>query len=313
MFSTLLNIISVVTLVEGYPVLHLDFSKLNNAASRNILNKELIKEIINVIEQRNGATEITINKCLHERNEDDILLCLKNVANEKTAARSRYKTKNKFFKQFDNARDNQDIFKDNDNHFSHFLDLTRDSEDAVRKGMFNFAEDYVDFPGIGRSGNNNKKKDMSKEKMYFYKPGGKKKHAKKQLRRNLNDNFIAKKILRTNFDSESEEDDSDSNSEDLTRNDVRNSIKYQESTEESNSSEESDYVRQKPKKVKRKDPLKYMQAPTRIFEVDLDRRRRLAHFLPKRFHWSESDFRDLRNHWIHGPQGKYPGSYRIPY
>ncbi|CAK1553300.1 unnamed protein product [Leptosia nina] len=153
----------------------------------------------------------------------------------------------------------------------YFIDLTRSSEDRLDHG---FAYDYADFFEMARTSDKTKKS--------FYPPS---------KYRRYGDDYITKKILRTNFYSDSESDS--------------------RKGRWSDSSEASDEV-VKPKRG-RKDPFNYMQAPTRIYEIELDLRRRLPHFLPKRHHWDEEDFKNLRNYWIHGPQGKYPGPYRIPY
>lgn len=42
-------------------------------------------------------------------------------------------------------------------------------------------------------------------------------------------------------------------------------------------------------------------------------RKRLEHFLPKRYHWSEEDLPHLGFFWFNGPQGRLPGPYKITY
>nr|XP_049695955.1 uncharacterized protein LOC110378638 [Helicoverpa armigera] len=37
-----------------------------------------------------------------------------------------------------------------------------------------------------------------------------------------------------------------------------------------------------------------------------DTRRRLQHFMPKRFHWKASEIHDLGYYWFNGPKGRYP-------
>ncbi|KAH9641047.1 hypothetical protein HF086_006327 [Spodoptera exigua] len=39
---------------------------------------------------------------------------------------------------------------------------------------------------------------------------------------------------------------------------------------------------------------------------DANKRRRLQHFMPKRYHWEASDFGDLGYYWYNGPKGMYP-------
>ncbi|CAH4033142.1 unnamed protein product [Pieris brassicae] len=144
-------------------------------------------------------------------------------------------------------------------------DLSRSLVAKLNLDNNGFADDYIDFFSL--------------------------REGKKDGRRA--NNFVLKKILRTNTDSDSESSDSD----------VRIK-KYKHSFQAK---------RFKPKKIVRKDPYRYMQGPSRIYEMNLDRRRRLPQFLPKKHYWDENDFKELRSFWIHGPQGKYPGAYRIPY
>ncbi|CAG5000124.1 unnamed protein product [Parnassius apollo] len=67
---------------------------------------------------------------------------------------------------------------------------------------------------------------------------------------------------------------------------------------------------------KNKEKFLYAQSPTRHLSLNMssdDRRRRLPHFLPKRYHWSKDDMRHLPYLWYNGPQGLHPGIYRKPY
>lgn len=55
----------------------------------------------------------------------------------------------------------------------------------------------------------------------------------------------------------------------------------------------------------------YMQGRNRIIdENDVDRRKRLEHFIPKRFHRDEDDFKNLGYYWFNGHKGKYAEAWR---
>ncbi|CAH2065195.1 unnamed protein product, partial [Iphiclides podalirius] len=84
-----------------------------------------------------------------------------------------------------------------------------------------------------------------------------------------------------------------------------------ENSDESEESSRGSEERPAPKKVKGAKGAKYIyaQGPTRHVTVD---RRRLPHFLPKRYHWDEGDIRNLSYLWFNGPQGQYAGVYRKP-
>lgn len=108
---------------------------------------------------------------------------------------------------------------------------------------------------------------------------------------------------------------------------LRAQVKRYHSKEDS-SSEDSDEDGSKPKRfevIEKTDseepyrPVKvkaeggkyiYAQAPTRHLTLD---RRRLPHFLPKRYHWSLDDIKHLPYLWFNGPQGQYAGIYRKPF
>lgn len=44
---------------------------------------------------------------------------------------------------------------------------------------------------------------------------------------------------------------------------------------------------------------------------DFDERRRLPHFLPKRYHWDPEDIHDLGYYWFNGPRGAYPAPQNL--
>lgn len=82
----------------------------------------------------------------------------------------------------------------------------------------------------------------------------------------------------------------------------------------SDSDESSSYEEvqiKKKNKAKVEPAVYYMQGPSRMYGEDS--RRRLPHFLPKRYYWDEDDMRELNNFWFQGPQGKYPGHYKTPH
>lgn len=65
------------------------------------------------------------------------------------------------------------------------------------------------------------------------------------------------------------------------------------------SSSESVEVTQKPTKIR--DKYEYLQGH-KLYD---SYRRRLQHFLPKRFHWDADDIQHLGYYWFDGPRGKY--------
>ncbi|KAJ0169695.1 hypothetical protein K1T71_014880 [Dendrolimus kikuchii] len=62
-------------------------------------------------------------------------------------------------------------------------------------------------------------------------------------------------------------------------------------------------------KVTDKNRVVYMQSLNKV--IDADGRRRLTHFLPKRFHWKEEEFDNLGYFWFNGHRGKYAEPWRV--
>lgn len=121
-----------------------------------------------------------------------------------------------------------------------------------------------------------------------------------------------KNILRTlpddyyDSDSSSSEEHADQNNAEIHH---QGQLNVNSDSDESSSYEE---VKIKKKvKAKVEPAVYYMQGPSRMYGEDS--RRRLPHFLPKRYYWDEDDMRELKNFWFQGPQGKYPGHYKTPY
>lgn len=54
----------------------------------------------------------------------------------------------------------------------------------------------------------------------------------------------------------------------------------------------------------------YVQGPTRHILSD-ERRSRIPHFMPKRYHWDLDDIKDLPYFWFNGPQGYFSGVYKV--
>lgn len=150
--------------------------------------------------------------------------------------------------------------------------------------------------------------------------------------RNIAENdFKKKKILRT---VSGESDSSDSSDESVSKDKVDSSKgderkgksidkkpkrfhvidkSVKEESSEEDTSNESEIPIQRPIEIPKKEKkVYYIQGSNRIFKIR-NGRRRLPHFLPKRYHWSEEDMKNLENYWFNGPQGKYWGAYRTPY
>ncbi|CAF4919736.1 unnamed protein product [Pieris macdunnoughi] len=242
-----------VRFIESY-TLHLKFNELKDSPRTQNKDSEIItKELLDNI--------INIAEKHQHGLTDAIHKC---ILEEKTKAKKLLCIHNLEDKRNARSWHQQDSIQDTV-ETSKLADLSRSLVAKLNLDKNGFADDYIDFLSL-REG--------------------------KEDGRRAND-FVLKKILRTNTDS-----DSDSSDSDLRIKKYKHSLQAK---------------RFKPKKIVRKDPYRYMQGPSRIYEMNLDRRRRLPHFLPKRHYWDENDFKELKNYWIHGPQGKYPGAYRIPY
>lgn len=73
------------------------------------------------------------------------------------------------------------------------------------------------------------------------------------------------------------------------------------SSERETTSEEEDYFMQGNNIFHSKDRKK------KKTHNDENMRRRLEHFLPKRYHWNPEEIHDLGHFWFNGPKGLYPG------
>ncbi|KAJ2942458.1 hypothetical protein O0L34_g16063 [Tuta absoluta] len=61
-------------------------------------------------------------------------------------------------------------------------------------------------------------------------------------------------------------------------------------------------------------PEHYTQSHSRLVTEGEDFRRRLPHFMPKRYHWDEKDFQRLGYFWFNGPQGRIPpGPWKLAF
>ncbi|XP_069364522.1 uncharacterized protein [Maniola hyperantus] len=143
------------------------------------------------------------------------------------------------------------------------------------------------------------------------------------------DDFIQKKILRTDSiesDSSSSSDESKSEEEKIVNKDLKGKDKKGKRFQVTDKSEqdissssedisnESDIPIQRPIEITNKDKkVYYMQAPNRIMKIKKEGRRRLPIFFPKRYHWNEEDMRHLQYYWFSGRQGKYWGHHKTPY
>lgn len=153
----------------------------------------------------------------------------------------------------------------------------------------------------------------------------------RRFRNSAENDFKKKEILRTvSVESDSSDSSDDSASKDkveASKGDERKgksidkkpqrfhvidkSVKEESSEEDT--SNESEIPIQRPMEIPKKEKkVYYMQGSNRIFKIR-NGRRRLPHFLPKRYHWSEEDMKNLENYWFNGPQGKYWGAYKTPY
>lgn len=71
--------------------------------------------------------------------------------------------------------------------------------------------------------------------------------------------------------------------------------------ESSNSDSDSESVEVTEKPVKTDGKYSYLQG-NKVYDSF---RRRLEHFMPKRFHWNTDDIHHLGYYWFNGPRGKY--------
>ncbi|XP_028160991.1 serrate RNA effector molecule homolog [Ostrinia furnacalis] len=102
----------------------------------------------------------------------------------------------------------------------------------------------------------------------------------------------------------------------------RPNVEPHKNPEDSDDSSDDEY--EKPYKTPRKKPIntnpykkpankkpvkkEYYLQGTRLVSPssEEDARRRIQHFLPKRFHWEPEDIQNLGYYWFNGPQGRYP-------
>ncbi|CAB3258279.1 unnamed protein product [Arctia plantaginis] len=112
----------------------------------------------------------------------------------------------------------------------------------------------------------------------------------------------AKKIKKKYYKSSYEEDSSMSSKE------VHNSLsdeKKKDSYEESPEEDEDEVYLQGNILVPMKHRNDYDKTK-RSHHKNLDARRRLPHFLPKRYHWNPNEIKHLGYFWYNGPRGRYP-------
>lgn len=289
-------------------------------------------QILQLIKQKTNDLNLgTFKRCFRVKNDADRKLCLKEIV-EKTG-RQGMEDSNSFVNEYEDNQDqiiperfemkkfSQDyldvndllrsnkkmddqktkkriIFKivPNENKFSRFdYDLT-----GLRK--FNPKKDKE----IVKINDNSSIKNNKKRIIFKIVPD-----ENKLVKFDKTDNKV-KNILRKQqddyYDSES------SSSEEHTEpNNGKIDLQGQSNVKSDSESSSYEEIKIIKKKIKPKvEPaVYYMQGPSRMYGEDS--RRRLPHFLPKRYYWDEDDMRELKNFWFQGPQGKYPGHYRTPY
>ncbi|XP_068627158.1 uncharacterized protein [Battus philenor] len=207
-----------------------------------------------------------------------------------------------------------------------FIDLTRFGTDlrgiqtAARSQDYNsFSEDYLDVNdlSVSRKVDNdyllgNTRYPYTKVKLVVSKPAQLKHTTRNALIRKLfNASKTEKNVLRSRIISEESEEESSEESRERSRYKKPKRFEVVKNSKESSYEESREMTRDvRPARDHRNSgKVIYAQSPTRHLYVA--GRRRLPHFLPKRYHWSEDDIQKLPYLWFNGPQGLYPGIYRI--
>ncbi|XP_045541159.1 uncharacterized protein LOC123722716 [Papilio machaon] len=206
------------------------------------------------------------------------------------------------------------------------VDITRLKDDLrfltgitrTKSNVDKFSEDYLDVGDLSATRKeadifNNPKNLYSKLKLII---------ASLQSKNGLTPNLISRKVnvadLINFIDFRSHNTDTSEESIEKYKKKKKNKPKRFEVVENTNESveprnsesEESSNEMSIPLKNRNIPKIIYVQGPTRHIPSD-ERRSRLPHFMPKRYHWSLDDIKDLPYFWFNGPQGYYAGVYRV--
>ncbi|CAH0731131.1 unnamed protein product, partial [Brenthis ino] len=274
---------------KAYPRIYIkEIYDTNNRLYDNF-RTELIKKGYELLQKQNELNLIGINNCLQTYIKmQNKLNCIK-----------RFIAQNKYHERGGSKLPHGPHSNDDRIIYDDFTDISQRENPENIKNM-SFSQDYLDIKDLLRS----KSGSQKKKKFVFQIVNPTERHTENMPNFNNFRKFYANKIDNKNLRISSDESSESSGSEEIPQKEKR-----QESSEsESELSNNAEVTTRKPKTKNGK--LLYIQSPTHFYRPS---RRRLPHFLPKRYHWDEEDIKKLHDYWFSGPQGKYWGPYKTPY